>query len=108
MRVRVDVRVSGVHGADVVRRFDPKWQLRRCHGCFHEERFPALNPMEAVCSACRRRTKHTPLCLCGCGTKLLNLARRDTLYAARSHSTRAWKARVDYDARRRREASPAA
>lgn len=93
-----------------MKRFDPKWQLRRCVNCGHEERFPALCPLEALCSECHGRwgagggrTMHIILCLCGCNTVLENLRRRDTLYAARSCSTRAWKARVSYDERRATE-----
>lgn len=85
------------------RPFYPRFQLRRCDGCGHEERFPALMPLEAVCSRCRRRTGHVVLCLCGCGAVLVNVRRRDTLYAARSHSTRAWKSRAGYDAARAAE-----
>jgi hypothetical protein len=90
-----------------VKRFDPKWQLRRCVRCGHEEKFPALGPLEALCSWCgpvrfkvdagSGRTGHVVLCLCGCGTELVNMVRRDTLYAGRSHSTRAWKSRTLYD-----------
>ncbi|WCB94463.1 hypothetical protein DSM104299_03200 [Baekduia alba] len=104
-----------------MKRFDPKWQLRRCVRCGHEERFPALCPVESLCSWCgpvrfkvgagSGRTMHVVICLCGCGAELVNMTRRDTLYAGRSHSTRAWKARSQYDARRAAErasqASPA-
>lgn len=89
---------------------DMRWQMRRCLGCGHEERFPALMPTEAVCGGCRRRTAHVRVCLCRCGAEMLNLRRRDQLYAAPSHKTRAWKVRVSYDATRaqsRRDASPA-
>jgi hypothetical protein len=89
---------------------DQRWQLRRCEGCGHEERFPALMPTIAVCGACRRRTEHARLCLCGCGERLVIGRRRDVVYAGPSHKTRAWKARTAYDARRAaeraREASP--
>jgi hypothetical protein len=88
-----------------------RWQLRRCAGCGHEERFPALMPMEAVCGSCRKRTDHTPRCACGCGAELVNMRRRDTVYLLPSHKTKAWKQRSAYDERRaierRREASPA-
>lgn len=80
-----------------------RWQLRRCDGCGHRELFPALMPTEAVCGACRARTEHTPECLCRCGAPLVNLRRRDTLFAAPAHKTRAWKVRTAYDARRAEE-----
>lgn len=97
-----------------------KWQLRRCLHCGHEEQFPALQPMEGLCSQCgtsrldfdeestRRapgRTLHVPVCLCGCNAVLVGMVRRDTLYASRACSTRAWKARVRYDEARQAQRS---
>jgi hypothetical protein len=79
---------------------DQRWQPRRCAGCGHVEEFPALMPTIAVCSGCWSRTEHERLCRCGCGAAFVPARRRDQLYVAASHKTRAWKDRANYDAAR--------